>query len=334
MSNSDTVLSSNGEEHPSSYAEQIKRVIQNVEKIIHGKREAIYHTLLCLMAEGHLLLTDSPGIGKTSLAKSLARSIGVDFTRIQSTPDLLPSDVTGVSVWHQQSQEFTYHPGPVFTNLLLVDEINRASPKAQSALLEAMAERQVTADGTSYNLDSPFMVIATQNHLEQEGTYPLPESQLDRFLMQLTLGYPTPAEEMQVLNTHGSASTSENITALQPVLSREDLSEMIKVRQTVKASPEVQTYLINIASATRNHGAVSLGMSPRATLNLQSVAQARAASFGRNFVLPDDIKILAHMTICHRLILSNDSLRKGITPEAVMDSVLASVPVPLVTSVI
>lgn len=334
MTSPDTALSPNDSEHPSSYAHQIKRVIQNVEKIIHGKRETIYHTLLCLIAEGHLLLTDSPGVGKTSLAKSVARSIGVDFARIQSTPDLLPSDVTGVSVWNQQTQEFTYHPGPVFTNLLLVDEINRASPKAQSALLEAMAERQVTADGTSYSLDSPFMVIATQNHLEQEGTYPLPESQLDRFLMQLTLGYPAPDEEMQVLNTHGSASTSETITALQPVVSQEDLSEMIKLRQTVTVSPKVLTYLINIASATRSHGAVALGMSPRATLNLQSVAQARAASFGRSFVLPDDVKVLAHMTICHRLILTSDSLRRGITANAVMDSVLAGVPVPLVTSVI
>ncbi len=325
MSLSDTIP------NPSSYAEQIQTVIKNVEKVIHGKREVIYHTLLCLLAEGHLLLADAPGVGKTSLAKAVARSIGVDFARVQSTPDLLPSDVIGVSIWHPQSQEFKYHPGPIFANLLLVDEINRASPKAQSALLEAMAERQVTVDGTRYDIEPPFMVVATQNHLEHEGTYPLPESQLDRFLMQLSVGYPIPVEELRILNTYGSVSASETMAALRSVLSREDLLAMIKVRQTVTVAPEVQTYLVNISTATRDHGAVSLGMSPRATLNLQSVAQARAASFGRSYVLPDDIKSLAQITVCHRLILTNDALRRGITAQAVMDSVLSSVPVPLST---
>lgn len=314
---------------PSNFSEQVKAVVANVEKVIHGKPEIIYHAVLCLLSEGHLLLADAPGVGKTSLAKALARSIGVDFARIQSTPDLLPSDMLGVSIWNQQDQKFSYQPGPIFTNLLLVDEINRASPKAQSALLEAMAERQVTTDGIRYGIDPPFMVIATQNHLEQEGTYPLPESQLDRFLMRLTVGYPAADQEMRILNTHGSASPSETIAALPSVLSREDLLEMIKLRQTIVVSPEVQSYIISIAEATRGHGAVSLGMSPRATLNLQAVAQARAASFSRGYVLPDDVKAMAHTTISHRLILTGDALRRGTSAHSVMESVLASVAVPL-----
>ena len=311
-----------------SYSEQLKAVIHNVEKIIYGKREVIYHALLCLLAEGHLLLTDVPGVGKTSLAKALARSLGVDFARVQATSDMLPSDVIGVSVWNQQTQEFSYQRGPIFTNLLLVDEINRASPKSQSALLEAMAEQQVTVDGVQYDLEAPFMVVATQNHLEFEGTYPLPESQLDRFLMQISLGYPAPSEELKVLSAHGAASTGENIAALPSVLSREDILELIKLRKNITVSPELQGYILDLATATRNHGNIALGMSPRATLNLQAVAQARAASYGRGYVLPDDVKAMSHLTVCHRLALTNSALRQGVTPQAVMDSVLTSVPVP------
>ena len=319
----------NSSEPETGYSEQMKAVIQNVETIIHGKREVIYHALLCMLAEGHLLLADVPGVGKTSLAKALARSLGVEFSRIQATPDMLPSDVIGVSVWHQQSEEFKYHPGPIFTNLLLVDEINRTSPKSQSALLEAMAERQVTVEGQQYDLAQPFMVIATQNQHESEGTYSLPESQLDRFLMQVSLGYPAQGEELKILNTHGMTSTTDNIAALTPVLTREDVLGMINLRKSVAVAPEIQSYILDIAAATRNHDSIALGMSPRAVLNLQAVAQARAASYSRSYVLPDDVKSMMQLTLAHRLILSNNALRQGVTAEAVINSVLESIPVPL-----
>ena len=316
----------------SRFVEIFFRITQNIEKVIHGQRDAVYHTLLCLVAGGHLLLTDAPGVGKTSLAKALACSLNLEFRRIQSTPDLLPSDVLGVNVWHQAKQEFVFHPGPVFANLVLMDEVNRSSPKTQSALLEAMAEQQATIDGARHSLSSPFMVVATQNPLEQEGTYPLPESQLDRFLMRLHMGYPDPSGEMMILNTHGKSSTSDAIAKMPAVASRKDLLEMMKVREQIAIDLEVQRYLINIATATRQNPSLLLGMSPRATLSLQRLAQARAASQNRGFVIPDDVKSLAHVTLCHRLILKHDAQRRGITREAVVDSVLQSVPVPLIGS--
>ena len=316
----------------SRFVEIFFRITQNIEKVIHGQRDAVYHTLLCLVAGGHLLLTDAPGVGKTSLAKALACSLNLEFRRIQSTPDLLPADVLGVNIWHQANQEFVFHPGPVFANLVLVDEVNRSSPKTQSALLEAMAEQQATIDGTRHSLASPFMVVATQNPLEQEGTYPLPESQLDRFLMRLHMGYPDPSGEMMILNTHGKSSIGEAIEKMPAVASQKDLLEMMRVREQIMIDLEVQRYLINIATATRQNPSLLLGMSPRATLSLQRLAQARAASQNRGFVIPDDVKSLAHVTLCHRLILKHDARRRGITREAVVDSVLQSVPVPLIGS--
>lgn len=316
----------------SRFVEIFYGITQNIEKVIHGQREAVYHTLLCLVAGGHLLLTDAPGVGKTSLAKALACSLNLDFRRIQSTPDLLPADVLGVNIWHQAKQEFVFHPGPVFSNLVLVDEINRTSPKTQSALLEAMSEQQATIDGTRHSLASPFMVVATQNPLEQEGTYPLPESQLDRFLMRLRLGYPDPSGEMMILNTHGKSPTGDAIENLEAVATKDDLMEMMKVREQVMIDLEVQRYLINIATATRQNPSLMLGMSPRATLSLQRLAQAKAASQNRSFVIPDDVKSLAHVALCHRLILKHDAQRRGVTREAAVDSVLQSVPVPLIGS--
>lgn len=326
-------LALNGENPDASrFVEIFFRITQNMEKVIHGQRDAVYNALLCLVAGGHLLLTDAPGVGKTSLAKAMACSLNLEFRRVQSTPDLLPADVLGVNIWHQAKQEFVFHPGPVFSNLVLVDEINRASPKTQSALLEAMAEQQATIDGTRYGLASPFMVVATQNPLEQEGTYPLPESQLDRFLMRLHLGYPDPSGEMMILNTHGKSPTGDAIENLDAVATEDDLMEMMKVREQVMIDLEVQRYLINIATATRQNPSLMLGMSPRATLSLQRLAQARAASQNRSFVIPDDVKSLAHVALCHRLILKHDAQRRGVTREAVVDSVLQSVPVPLIGS--
>lgn len=314
----------------SSFVETFYKITQNIEKVIHGQRDVVHQTLLCLVAGGHLLLTDAPGVGKTSLAKALACSLNLEFKRIQSTPDLLPSDVLGVNIWHQSNREFVFHKGPVFSNLVLMDEINRASPKTQSALLEAMAEQQATIDGTRHQLPSPFMVVATQNPLEQEGTYPLPESQLDRFLMRLHLGYPDPSGEMMILNTHGRSPTGDAIENLEAVAFQSDLLEMSKIREQINIDLEVQRYLINIATATRQNSSLLLGMSPRAALSLQRLAQARAASQNRNFVIPDDVKALAHVSLCHRLVLRHDAQRRGVTREAVVDSVLQSVPVPLI----
>jgi MoxR-like ATPase len=281
--------------------------------------------LLCLLAGGHLLIEDVPGVGKTTLAKALGASVGAKLGRIQFTPDLLPADVTGVSVWNRNSSTFEFRPGPVFTELVLADEINRASPKTQSALLEAMAETQVTVDGTTRPLPHPFMVLATQNPIEQEGTYPLPESQLDRFLMKISVGYPARADELQILETH---ETDGLVDRLQPVANLHDVLAMNRMVTEVHIAHELRSYLIDLADATRRHPAVSLGMSPRATLSLQRVARARAASRGRTYVTDDDIKNVAAPVISHRMILRPEAVLQGTESAAVVADILRAVPVP------
>jgi MoxR-like ATPase len=266
-----------------------------------------------------------PGVGKTTLAKALGASIGAKLGRIQFTPDLLPADVTGVSVWNRNSSTFDFRPGPIFTELVLADEINRASPKTQSALLEAMAETQVTVDGTTRPLPHPFMVLATQNPIEQEGTYPLPESQLDRFLMKISVGYPARADELQILETH---ETDGLVGRLQPVANLNDVLAMNRMVTEVHIAPELRGYLIDLADATRRHPAVALGMSPRATLSLQRVARARAATRARTYVTDDDIKNVAAPVISHRMILRPEAVLQGTESEAVVADILRAVPVP------
>ena len=297
----------------------------NIGTVVRGKQDVINQTLLCLLAGGHLLIEDVPGVGKTTLAKALAQSVSADLGRIQFTPDLLPADVTGVSVWNRTTSEFEFRPGPIFAGLVLADEINRASPKTQSALLEAMAEKQVTVDGISRGLPFPFMVVATQNPIEQEGTYPLPESQLDRFLMRISVGYPERSDELAILETH----EQDNLVGeMKAVATLEDVRLMMSLVQQVQFQPELRGYLIDLAEATRRHPSISLGMSPRATLSLQRVSRARAAASGRRHVIDDDIKALASQVVSHRLILQPEALLQGITPERVVADILASVPVP------
>ncbi len=296
-----------------------------MQYVIRGKHEVIEQTLLCLLAGGHLLVEDVPGVGKTLLAKALGASIGAQIGRIQFTPDLLPADVTGVSIWNRNTAEFEFRPGPVFTELVLADEINRASPKTQSALLEAMAEAQVTVDGTTHRLSTPFMVLATQNPIEQEGTYPLPEAQLDRFLMKISVGYPGREDELLILQTH---ETDGLVDRLQPVANLQDILAMTKMVSSVQIAPELRNYLIDLAEATRRHPAVSLGISPRGTLSLQRVARARAASQGRVYVTDDDIKAIATQVVAHRMILRPEAALQGTSPHSIVGDVLRNVPVP------
>jgi MoxR-like ATPase len=308
-----------------SFADAFSSIVTNVERVIQGKVEVVQLALLCLLAEGHLLVEDVPGVGKTSLAKALASSIKCSFGRLQFTPDLLPSDVVGVSVYNRERNEFEYRPGPIFANVVLGDEINRASPKTQSALLEAMAENQVTVDGTTYHLDLPFMVIATQNPIEHEGTYPLPESQLDRFFMRTSVGYPAREAELEMLDTHGDHDALEDITA---VVSVSDLQSMIATARTIHLAPSLKGYLVELADATRRHPRLTVGMSPRASLNLQRAARTRAAAAGRNYVVPDDIKALAEPVLAHRLIVTPEAQLAGMRSADVIAEVLRTVPVP------
>jgi MoxR-like ATPase len=307
------------------FAQTADSIISNVERVIQGKRGAIELTLLALIAEGHLLIEDVPGVGKTSLAKALARSIDVPFGRVQFTPDLLPSDVVGMSIWNRQTSTFEFRRGPIFSGLVLGDEINRASPKTQSALLEAMAEEQVTLDGTTYPLPRPFMVIATQNPIEYEGTYPLPESQLDRFLMRISLGYPSPDGELAILTTHGQGGT---LDSLSPVTTAADILAMVHVAREVHVHPEIARYLVSLAHATRQHSGLALGMSPRATLGWQRAARALAAMNGRGFVIPDDLKALVHPILGHRMMLTPEAQLQGRTTTEAIDDILRAVPAP------
>jgi MoxR-like ATPase len=308
-----------------TFSDYFASIVGNVERVIQGKRDVIELMLLCLVSDGHLLLEDVPGVGKTNLAKSLATSIECTFGRVQFTPDLLPSDVVGLTVWNRSDNTFDFRPGPVFNNVVLADEVNRASPKTQAALLEAMAEVQVTVDGVTYPLAPPFMVIATQNPIEHEGTYPLPESQLDRFLMRVSVGYPSPTAEMQILDTHGDHDPLRDIG---PVVTVADIERMAAASRQVHVAPSLRSYLVDIAQATRRSPHLTMGVSPRATLALQRVARARAAAHGRGYVIPDDVKALAIPVLAHRLLVAPETQLQGVTAADALTEVLRTVPVP------
>jgi MoxR-like ATPase len=293
--------------------------------VIQGKRSVVELVLMCLIAEGHVLIEDVPGVGKTLLAKSIARSIDCTFHRIQFTPDLLPSDVTGVSVWDRDRSEFSFKPGAIFANIVVGDEINRASPKTQAALLEAMEERQVTIDGVTRILSPPFMVVATQNPLEHEGTYPLPEAQLDRFTMRVTIGYPTREKELEILDTHGIRST---FLDLAPVITASEVTELVEIARQVHVAPSVKGYIVDLIERTREHEELLLGASPRSALAMQRLARARAASEGREFVTPDDIKALATPVLEHRMALRPEAQMRGTSIPEVIGSVLRNLAVP------
>jgi MoxR-like ATPase len=310
---------------PATFAALFDSISTNMQRAIQGKADVVDLALLCLVSEGHLLIEDVPGVGKTSLAKALARSIDCSFGRVQFTPDLLPSDVVGVTVWNRSDSQFEFRPGPIFASIVLGDEINRASPKTQSAMLEAMAEGQVTVDNITYPLGSPFMVIATQNPIEHEGTYPLPESQLDRFLMRISVGYPDRDAEIDVLDTHGEISPLESIA---PVAAGHEVQAMIQAARQVHVAASLKSYLVDLADATRRHPQLALGMSPRATLSLQRVARGRAAAAGREYVVPDDVKALAGTVLAHRLMVSPEAQLQGLSSTEVLTDILASVPVP------
>ncbi|HSO94464.1 MAG TPA: AAA family ATPase [Acidimicrobiia bacterium] len=298
----------------------------NVERVIQGKREQVHLALVCLFAEGHLLIEDVPGVGKTSLAKALARSIAGSANRIQFTPDLLPSDVIGVSVWNRATSQFEFRPGGVFAHVLLGDEINRASPKTQSALLEAMEERQVTVDAHSWALPRPFLVIATQNPVELEGTYPLPEAQLDRFLMRLPMGYPDHAAEMAILETHGAGFIGPD--DLEAVATAADVAAAADAITTVHVASPLRAYIVDLVAETRRDPDLALGVSPRGALALQRGARAMAAGAGRDYVIPDDVKTLASAVLTHRMIVSPEAELRGVTSGDVLDRIVTRLPVP------
>jgi MoxR-like ATPase len=302
-----------------------QRIVENVEQVIVGKREAVQLTIVALLCEGHLLIEDVPGTGKTVLAKSVAKSLGCKFRRIQFTPDMLPSDVTGVSVFNQKTLEFEFRPGPVMAQIVLTDEINRATPKTQSALLEAMEERQITVDGVTYPMEEPFLVLATQNPIEYEGTFPLPEAQLDRFMMRISIGYPSTADEITVLDRQ---QHYHPVTRLEQVVSSEELVTAQKRIRDVYIDDLVKEYIVGLVKSTRKHPDVYLGASPRGSLALFKTGQARAAILGRDYVIPDDIKALALQTLAHRLIISPSARIKNVDPRSVIQEILDSIPVP------
>lgn len=307
------------------FAEAAGRIRDNVEQVIRGKRASVDLAIVALLAEGHLLIEDVPGLGKTMLARALAASIDAEYRRIQFTPDLLPSDVTGVSIYNQGTRDFEFHEGPVFANIVLADEINRASPKTQSSLLEVMEERRVTVDGVARPVPRPFMVVATQNPIELEGTYRLPEAQLDRFLMRIEMGPPDLATEVDILKTHAERNP---LDALRPVMNAQDVAGMAAAATGVHVSGGILEYAARIAQATRSTPEIRIGVSPRGTLALIRAARVRAAMEGREFVAPDDVRVLAPAVLNHRLILSPEAELQGRRADQVLEAVVDAIPVP------
>ena len=301
------------------------RIVENVEKIIVGKRASVQLTALGLLCQGHMLIEDVPGVGKTVMAKALARSVGCKFQRIQFTPDMLPSDVTGVSIFNQKTQEFEFRPGPIHAQIVLVDEINRATPKTQSALLEAMEEKQVTVDGRSYQLDNPFMVLATQNPIEYEGTFPLPEAQLDRFMLHIELGYPSKADEIEILDRQ---QYDHPIKKLEQVVALDELTSAQEAIKSIHIAPKLKSYIVEIVRRTREHPDIYLGASSRGALSLYRLCQARAGMMGRDYVLPDDVKALATAVLSHRIIIGPAARIKEVTPHSIIQEILDNTPVP------
>ncbi len=312
-------------EATTTFSTLFESIVGNIATVVHGKRDAVEFAVIGLLAEGHLLIEDVPGVGKTSLAKALAASIDCSWKRVQFTPDLLPTDLVGVSVFERSTETFRFQPGPLFANIVLADEINRASPKTQSALLEAMEERQVSVDGTTYKLDPPFMVIATQNPVEQEGTYRLPESQLDRFLLRISLGYPDRTAEIAILDGQGS---SEALREIRPVVSVSEVMAMVQTVKSVYLASALKSYLIDISESSRRHSAIELGLSPRATLQLSAAVRGYAAAKGRDYATPDDVKAMAPSALAHRLVLRAGTNART-TAEDTIRELLSDVPVPI-----
>lgn len=304
----------------------IERILTNIERVMIGKRDAVELSVLALLAEGHVLLEDVPGVGKTMMVRALAKSISATFKRIQFTPDLLPSDVTGVSIYNPKAMEFQFCPGPIMGHIILADEINRTSPKTQSALLEAMEEGSVTIDGVTHYLEKPFFVMATQNPIDYQGTYPLPEAQLDRFLLKIKMGYPAIDQEVEVLSR---AQTSQPIQELQHVVDLDELRGLQQKTKTVYVDETVKRYIVGIADRTRKDDNVYLGVSPRGSIALMKAAQAYAFMYNRDFVIPDDVQYLAQHVLAHRIILKSEAKYAGLTEEVVINRIVSSLPVPV-----
>jgi MoxR-like ATPase len=308
------------------FAASFHEIEENVERVVRGKHKEIRLALVTLIAEGHLLIEDVPGVGKTMLAKAIARSIDCSFRRLQFTPDLLPTDITGVNVFNQEHGDFEFKPGAIFANIVLGDEINRASPKTQSALLECMEERQVTIDTQTHPLGTPFMVIATQNPIEHEGTYPLPEAQLDRFMLRLSIGYPSNEIETEILSSHSAGPPRPDIG---PVNDAPGVADMITQAQQVHVAPSIRRYIVDIVEATRRHSDMYLGASPRASIMILRAARAMAAADKRDYVIPDDVKALAVPALAHRIIVTADAVMSGRSPQVILQEILTEVPVPV-----
>jgi MoxR-like ATPase len=313
----------------SRFAQRFRDIEHNVERVVRGKHQEIRLALVALIGEGHLLIEDVPGVGKTMLAKAVARSIDCSFRRVQFTPDMLPTDITGVNVFSQETSDFEFKPGAIFANIVLGDEINRASPKTQSALLECMEERQVTVDTETHPLGTPFMVIATQNPIEHEGTYPLPEAQLDRFMLRLSIGYPSAEIEVDLLASHAAGQPLDQIGS---VTDAPGVAEMIAQARIVHVAPAIRRYIVNLVEATRNHADVYLGASPRASIMLLRAARALAAAEERDYVIPDDVKVLAGPVLAHRIIVGADAVMTGRSAPVIVGELLAEVQVPLAES--